>query len=67
MISPSAAASPWDGRAGLMPRRLTRSESGPAPIDPATEYSAIRADLRQLAVTSALCFGALTVLTYLLR
>jgi hypothetical protein len=48
-----------------MPRRPTRSE--PAPIDPAAEYPAIRADLRQLAVTSALCFGALAVLTYLLR
>jgi len=50
-----------------MPRRPIGPEPGPGPIDTATEYAAIRADLRQLAVTSALCFGALAVLTYLMR
>jgi hypothetical protein len=68
VLSSSAASSRWDGRpGGPMPRRSIRSEPGPGPVDAATDCGAIRADLRQLAVTSVLCFGALAVLTYVLR
>jgi hypothetical protein len=36
-------------------------------IDAAAEYAAIRGDLRQLAVTSAVCFALLFLLGFFLR
>jgi hypothetical protein len=76
---PPVLAPAWRGTAPLAPHSLVaasqagaasrpaRHPAADATVDLASEYAAVKADLRQLTVISAICFAVLIGLTLLLR